>query len=229
MPYTFLQAVNNSLKRVGIIQGQSGNLTSFTDSGRQTDIDVMIACWNEAMQDLADQPVMVPGLSDQGNLTLATGNREYGLPTGNNTGKQIELVKQINNKTLRYPLKEYPGGYQKMLYDQPDPTLFQGPVIQWCINPGSGKIRFDFTPVASVNGQLLTVDGTIRISLSLISDQFPFTDTVVDQLVKPVAMAWARERKKGDWSRDAYMQGLSDAMRYVTAIQPRQSYGVRRK
>src|SRR5216683_1546313 len=66
MAYTFLTAINNSLKRVQVIQGATGALTTFTAPAIQTDVDVMIMAWNEVIQDIATLPILVPGLADQG-------------------------------------------------------------------------------------------------------------------------------------------------------------------
>ncbi|KKK67927.1 hypothetical protein LCGC14_2949200 [marine sediment metagenome] len=42
MPYSFLEATNETLKRTGDIAGDAGDLTSFTDSARQTTVDVAL-------------------------------------------------------------------------------------------------------------------------------------------------------------------------------------------
>jgi len=235
MPYTFLTAINNSLKRAQVIQGATGALTTFTAPAIQTDVDVMIMAWNEVIQDIATLPILVPGLADQGTYNLTAGNKEYAIPVGSVTGKQIETVKLITNLTFRWPLGEYPGGYDKMVRDQPDPSIFQGNPMFWCINPGTNQIRYDFTPTAQTisgaqGGAIKhNIDGAIGINLQNPTDTFTFSDRVVDQLVDAVAMIWTRERKKGDWSRDAYMQRLSNAIRYATKTQPRSQYGVVRR
>ena len=61
MAITFLAAINASLKRVRVIQGDAGELATstvtstatgltatgaFVDSGRQVQIDLMIMMWN---------------------------------------------------------------------------------------------------------------------------------------------------------------------------------------
>ena len=56
MAYTLLDAVNLSLKRVRVIQGDAGVLTTLTDSARQADIDIMIQAWNEIISDLYNFP-----------------------------------------------------------------------------------------------------------------------------------------------------------------------------
>lgn len=226
MAYTLLQAVNKVLGRVGVIQGVSGNLTSLTDSGRQLDVDVAVEVWNEALQDIAAENDLVPGLSDMGTVTLANGTKEYARPSNGTTSKQIELVKWLTYPGRRFPLEEYAGGYAKMVYEQPDPTLFQGLPQSWVISPVSGFIRFDFTPTANEAGVVANVFGVPRIALTLAGDTFPVSDTVVEQLIKPVAMAWRRERQKGDFDRESYFAGLASAMRWAVAVTPRAKWGV---
>lgn len=228
MAYSFLTAVNNSLKRVGVIQGSTGSLTSFTNSAFQVDIDVMIMSWNETLQEIAALPILVPGFADQGTYNLVLGQKEYALPVGA-SGAQLETVKLITNVTFRWALDEYEGGYDQMVRDQPDPSLFQGNPMKWCINPGNNKIRYDFTPNSQVffGGAVKhNIDGAIRISLQNPADTFTVSDTVVDQLVRPVAMVFARERKKGDWSREAFLSALTTAVSYAGKQQPRSQYGV---
>ena len=67
MAVTFLQAVNETLKRVRVIQGDAGELVTstiastatgavatgaFTDSGRQTEIDLAIQLWQEGLHEI---------------------------------------------------------------------------------------------------------------------------------------------------------------------------------
>lgn len=226
MAYTLLNGTNKVLARVGVIQGVAGNLTTLTDSGRQIDIDVAVMMWSEVLQDFAQQTDAVPGLMDSGTITLANGAKEYAPPTGTVSGKTIELVKWITLPVRRLPLYEYPGGFTKMTFDQPDPTIFQGLPVNWVISAITGWIRFDFTPTANEAGVTGTVFGVPRVALTLAGDLFPVSDTVVDQLVPAVAMKWSKERKKGDFDREEYYQALSDAMRWAQKATPQSKWGV---
>lgn len=225
---TFLGAVNATLARVSVLQGVQGYLTSFTDSGKQIDIDVCKQCWNDVLQDMAAESPMIPGLTDSGSITLVASTKEYAPPTGTQWGKAIELVRWITYPSGRITLTEYPGGYEEMVVAQPDPTAFQGPPYQWCMSAITANIRFDFTPTSNEAGRVYTVFGIPRVFLSTTTDTFPLSDTVVDQLVPVVAMKWRKERQKGDFDREEYYQGIGDALRWANRIPPRQRWGVRR-
>ena len=54
MAYTFLQAVNLVLGRLQIVDNTNSAITSFTGDPRAQDINTVIQCWNEVIQELAD-------------------------------------------------------------------------------------------------------------------------------------------------------------------------------
>ena len=226
MSYVFLDGVNKVLERLTIIQGADGLLTSFTGDARANDISVCIQAWNEVIQSTADSPDLMPTLTQSGNISLVNGTREYPIPT---TSPQIEVVRTLVNVTRRYPLIPYGGGYEQMILDQPDPTLFQGSPIRWVINPINGQIRFDQTPQSGDAGNTITVYGTTRQALAATTDPFPFTDTVVDQLLEAVAQRWKMTRRPGEYSEGEYMKSLSAGIRWIRREPPAQSYGLTRR
>ena len=72
MAKTLLNAVNEILKRVGVISGDSGALTTLTDSARQKPIDVAIQVINEAMDELYSMPgISAPQGQGESTITLA--------------------------------------------------------------------------------------------------------------------------------------------------------------
>jgi len=50
----YLVAVNDTLRRVGVIAGDAGELTTFTDTARQREIDIVTQAWNEVCHELYD-------------------------------------------------------------------------------------------------------------------------------------------------------------------------------
>ena len=135
---TLLDGVNEVLKKVHIIQGDSGALTSLTDSGRQVYVDLAVQVWNEMIDDLyATSDMAYPQEIAQSTITLATSDRSYALAADVN-----QLRFPFKDETNRQYIHEYPGGYMRMISDQPAQLLIEGSVFQlwntllwYCINP----------------------------------------------------------------------------------------------
>ena len=92
MAKTLLQAVNEVLKRVDVIDS-TGALSSLTDSARQQHIDRAVQAINEGMDELYSmngEPK--PQAMGENSITLVTGTRSYSL--------QTDLV------TLLWPLRD---------------------------------------------------------------------------------------------------------------------------
>jgi len=74
---TLLSGVNEVLKKVHMIQGDSGLLTTLTDSGRQTYIDLAIQSWNEIIDDIyavSDMPYPQELAESSINIPTSTEN-----------------------------------------------------------------------------------------------------------------------------------------------------------
>lgn len=234
MAYTFLQAVNTVLQKLGIVQGPDQALTSFTGDARADDINVATQAWNEIIQELASGNDMQPAVSAQGTFNLANGTREYAIPTASaseliQAGTAIEIVDSVVNQTRRFALIPYQGGYQQLILDQPDPSIFLGTPIRWVINPNTGMIRFDFQPQSGDAGNVINVFGRPRLSMVNTTDTFPFTDTVVDQITPAVAERWKKLRRPAEYDRDGEMSAQAAAVRFLKREPPRASYGLSRR
>src|SRR5690242_2414132 len=80
---TLLNSVNEILKRVSVIAGDSGALTSLTDSARQVDIDTAVQVVNEGIDELySTTGESLPNQRASSTITLATGTRNYSLQSG---------------------------------------------------------------------------------------------------------------------------------------------------
>ncbi len=227
MAYTLLQATNKVLKKVSLIQGSSGELSSLTDSARQTDVDITVSSWNDVMDELYHAGKL-PGEMDTGTFTLSTSGtdsgREYAVDTDFVTmvGNPIDAT---NQRTL-YP---YPGGYLAMREDLQDPDDFTGPPGYWVISPVSGNIRLDRTPTSEENGDIYTYVFEKTRNLAAAADTFPFNDDAVDALVDAVAQKWNLHRKgQAAFEVVLYQASMARAMRMVKGTQPRETYGARR-
>ncbi len=245
MAIVFLQAVNASLKRVRVIQGDAGELATstvtttatgavatdaFVDSGRQTQIDLMIQVWQEAQNQLFSLGLL-PNEAATATMILVTAQREYPMPTDFErfAGKSRE-ERVFRGATTHLILTEYSGGYARMLRDQPNATDYTGDPQHWAISPVDGtQVRIDREPTADQNGDTYNIIYEKRLSLTatMATETLPFSDTVADALVPVVAEGWNRVMKK-EFDSGLFRSSVSLAARTVTRNQSRVRYGFRR-
>ena len=225
MAYTLLQATNKVLKRVSLIQGSSGELSSLTDSARQTDVDIVVSSWNDVIDELY-KAGKLPGEMDTGTFTLSTS----GTDSGREYAVDADFVAMAGNPidtTNARTLTPYPGGYFRMREDLQDPSDSEGKPSHWVISPVSGNIRIDTTPQTADNGDIFTYVFEKTRNLSLAADTFPFGDDAVDALVDAVSQVWRLHRKgKTEFIDTLYQSSMTRAMRMVRGEQPSETYGV---
>ena len=219
MAFTFLQAVNKVLRRVGNIQGDAGELTTFTDSAKQTDIDVCKDVWNELIHEYYSRGLFSKG-TDEGQFALATDTREYPLEAT----FEIMAADELTNASSNYILRPYPGGWEQMRKDQPDPTDFTGQPMFWVINSTTGDLRIDTDPTSTQSGDIYKYIFTRRISLSNTTDLFPFSDTVVDSAVGAVKELWRRERIQ-KFDNSLFKVSFNRGIDYLLQTRPKKRYG----
>ena len=79
---TLLDGVNDVLKRVSVIKGNSQEFTSLTSTSRQQSIDVAVQVWNETIDHAFSRTeIPLPRETKTWELVLANGVREYTLPS----------------------------------------------------------------------------------------------------------------------------------------------------
>lgn len=218
MAYTALQAVNALFKRTGVVAGDAGAITSFTDTTKQREIDVALQAWNEVI-DEAYSSGQFKGEVDEGSITLVddsgnTARTEYSLAS--DFEKFVEAPGYnspvLVNAAKGYRLFEYPGGYPKMFADQADPTDYTGQPNYFVINPDSGSLRPDTHPESGEEGDVYKYLYEKRLNISSTTDTFPFSDDAVDAMLSPVAELWRviinREAREGNYARAAFVRGL---------------------
>lgn len=245
MPIVFLQAVNASLKRVRVIQGDAGELATstvtttatglvatepFTDSGRQTQIDLMIQVWQEGVHTLYDFGLLGDEAAT-GTIALVDGTREYDLPSDfeRMAGKSHE-ERVWRGTTNGLILTEYKGGYAKMLRDQPVATDYIGDPNHWAISPvDRTKVRLDREAAVDQDGDTYSFLYEKRLSLTatMATETLPFSDTVADALVPVVAEGW-NQIMKDDFDSGLFRSSIARAARVGTRNQPRVRYGTHR-
>ena len=219
---TFLAAVNATLKRVQMIEGASGELTTFTDSARQTSVDIMLDVWNEVLDELFKLSEDFEGEIAESSFTLVADKIDYSLAT--------DYVRMIGNPvepTNVYVLTPYPGGYKQLRIDQPDRTDFTGSPRHWVVSPLDGDLEIDSTPTSEEAGDIYTYMYEKGIDLAATGDTFPFDDEIVRSLYAAVAQAWSRERNQ-QFDEGIYLASMARAAQKLRNTPTPNQYGVRR-
>lgn len=201
MAKTLLQGVNEVMKRMGYIKGNSGELASLTDSQRQTTIDQVVQAWNRLLIEIYDaSEIALPDELAEDTITLATGDRDYALASDLNQ-LRFPLVNQSNGNEIF----EYNGGYTQMFRDQTIPANYTGQSTLAAIRPTDGQLYLDAIPTSNENGDVYTYQYDKSITLSLATDTFPFKDDVFNALISACAETVSRYKKRsfdeGEYNR----------------------------
>jgi hypothetical protein len=241
MALLFLDVINASLKRVRVVQGDAGELATstvtstatglvatgaFTDSGRQTQIDLMIQVWQEAIHELYSLDILPKNTKD-GTITLVAQQRNYDFPT--DFERMAGKLQVLRGATTNLILTEYPGGYEQILADQPNATDFTGDPNSWVINPITKQLYLDREPTSQQAGHTYNFlyEKRIGYSSTMATELMPFSDTVADALVPVAAEGWNRIYKK-EFDSTLFRNSVARAAKTVTNKQARIRYGVRR-
>jgi len=219
MAFTFLQAVNLVLKRTNSIKGDAGELTSFVDTARQVDIDIARIAWNDVVHGFYSDKLFSQGVSED-TIVLVLGQREYDLAADFETFGAERFREETDNLVMM----PYRGGYQALWNDQTDPADFTGQPNAYAINPQNSKVRIDTDPQDEQVGDTYKYLYIKRLSLDLITDTFPFSDTVVELASIAVTEMWKRYRQK-DYDPTLEKKGLARAAAYLTQNRSRPKYG----
>ena len=238
MPLVFLDAVNETLKRVGVIQGDAGELVTgtgtddeFTDSARQTDIDLAIQIWQESMHELLSLGLFANEASTA-TLTLVAGQREYTLATDavfERFAGKTEDTRVLRGATTGLIVSLYPGGYDKMLVDQPVATDYTGDPGRYAISPVNGDIRLDAEPTADNAGDTYNalIETVQSLTSTMATEAFLWSDTVTNALIPVVAETHNRKQKK-EFDAEQFRRSLTRAASIARKDQRRTRWGVRR-
>ena len=223
---TYLTAVNDTLRRVGVIAGDASVLTTFTDTQRQREVDIVLQVWNEIVHELYDLGSLQGEVAD-GSITLVTDTDNYAVETDfEQMAGATYLTRVLVNSDGRR-LTEYPGGYRQMFIDQPDRSDFTGAASYWAFNLTNNTIRLDKRPTSDENGDVFNYVYDKRLNLSATTDNMPFSDTVTEALQSVVAEIF-RIVMHGE-TRDpiSSIAGFKRAASLITQKKPRRRYGRR--
>ena len=216
---TLLNGVNELLKRVRLIQGDSGILASLTDSPRQVYIDTAVQVWNELIEEVYSKAnIPLPQELGENTITLATDDRDYALQTD-----VVQLYFPLLDETNGRYIDEYPGGYIDMVRDQTIPANYTGLPNYAAIRPTDSELYLDNIPTSAENGDVYKYRYDKDISLSAAADTFPFIDAVFRALVPAAVELW-RKSHQNSFDADGYKKSVGTAARLMTQKQQRGSW-----
>ncbi len=216
---TLLSGVNQVMKRANLIQGDSGELTSLTDSARQVWIDNILMMWNEVMEELyriSDKPMPTELAEDE--ITLVTGDRDYAIELFN------QLYWPFQNETTGQRIYEWVGGYLDLVNSQRIPSDWTGQPIYGVIRPTDKQIYLDRIPTSTENGDVYKYRYDKDVSVSLAADTFPFDDDVFRALVPAVKQVFFSNDKR-EFSEGEFNISMGRASALLRGERQRTHYG----
>lgn len=241
MAVTFLQAVNSTLKRVRVIQGDAGELVTstiastatggvatdaFTDSGRQTEIDLVIQIWQEYVHEVYAMGLF-PNEGATATIFLVDGEREYDMPSDFERVAGKDYRDRIfRGATSGLLVREYHGGYAAMLRDQALATDYTGDPSFWALSPVNGKMRMDREATSEQDGNAYNMlyEKKLVLTSTMATDTLPFADVVTAAGVPVVAEAWNRAFKK-EFDVGMFRSSIARGLDYMARDQRKNRYG----
>lgn len=223
MAKTLLQSVNAVLRRVGVIQGESGNFSSLTDTARQRDLDVAVDVINEGLEELYSlTPHARPKGVAESTISLLASTRGYSLASD-----IVRLRWPMIDKTNTQFIYEFKGGYEKLLQLDPEQDD-EGLPLFGALDPTDGKVYLDRAPSSENVGAVYTYQYDKDISLSTVSDTVPFTDAAWRAMVPVWVQLWRRDRRGQDeFDTGLFSANLGRASRLVFQQPQRTSWSPR--
>jgi hypothetical protein len=221
MAHTLLDCVNEVLKRVGMIQGDDGELTSLTNSARQRSIDIAVQVVNEGIDELySTSEVPQPKGQAESTITLATSTRSYSLATD-----LMRLRWPMIDKTNTQFLYEYSGGYNDLLLLDPEQDD-TGLPLYGALSPTDGLLYLDRAPTSDNTGRIYTYQYDKDLELAVLTDTVPFGNPVFRAMVPAWVQLWKREQN-AEFDGDLFKVNIGRAARLLAAQQVRTSYSPR--
>lgn len=219
MPKTLLDGVNDVLKKVGFVAGDSGELTTLTDSARQIEIDICVANWNTAIEELFDLTSQ-PRANEYSttDITLVASDRDYQLPND-----LLLLRWPLIDRTNGYEIFEYPGGYEALVRDQKIPSNYTGRPQYGAVRPSDGELYFDRIPGSSDAGLVFEARYDADVSMSAATSTMPFSDAVYRAMVDVVAEEW-RDERRNKKDKMKLRRRLAQAASYLTKGQKKDAW-----
>lgn len=223
MSHTLLDAVNEMLKRVRVIDtGNTGLLASLTNSSTQHNIDVAVQVVNEGIDELYSAiGKSMPGQSAESTITLATGSREYTLASD-----LITIKWPMVDRTNTQYLFQWEDSYEGLLAVDPQQTQ-TGLPIWGMISPINSKLRVDRQCDTASNGRIYTYEYEKNTALVNATDAIPFNDACFRAMVPAWVQLYKRE-ERNEFDQPLFQQAIGRASRFVSEEKPSNSYSPRR-
>ena len=224
MSHTLLDAVNETLKRVRVVDtGNTGLLASLTNSSVQHNIDVAVQVINEGVDELYSAiGKSMPGQSAESTITLATGSREYTLASD-----LVTLKWPMVDRTNTQYLWQWEDTYEDLLALDPQQNQ-TGLPIWGMVSPINSKLRVDRACDTASNGRIYTYEYEKNTVLVNAADAIPFNDACFRAMVPAWVQLYKRE-ERNEFDQALFMQSIGRASRFVVEEKPRDSYSARRQ
>lgn len=218
MAKTLLNCVNEILKKVAIIHGDSGLLTSLSSTSRQRSIDIAIQVVNEGIDELyTTSELPLPLSQAESTITLVTADRSYSLATD-----LVQMRWPLIDKTNNQYIYKFAGGYNTLLLLDPEQDD-TGLPYYGAISPVTGELYLDRAPTSAENGNVYTYQYDKDLELDQAADTVPFGNTTFRAMIPVWEQLWRRSQQK-DFDADIYRMSLGRAARTVTRMQPTSDY-----
>jgi hypothetical protein len=167
---TFLEAVNRIFRANGIIQGDTDEITSFSDTQHLATTQLAKIAIQDEIIDLASRK-MIPNERTTGTLSLVASTRAYSLSA---TFRSFEGTPHFVD-TDNQQLFEYPGGLNRLrLVDQNWDTV-TGTPLYWYWDSTTAK-KVGFWPVPD-EADTLTYPYEASILIEGANEDLPFHNT----------------------------------------------------
>lgn len=217
MSKTLLNGVNDVGKRASLLTSAESLLT-IVDPQRQHEIDTIIQVWNECIDELyrlAGDPR--PTVFSSGSITLVAGTRAYAIDVAAEAIRWPFMDTTNGNYIVRYP-----GGYNKLIEDQPQPANYTGLPEAGAIRPDDSHnvtgvyVYLDRTPTSDYAGRVYTYRYETDKELTEAGSIMPFGDTVYRAMVPVVAYIWQYERRAKAIPGDLLKMHLARALKLLS-------------
>lgn len=244
MPLLYVDCVNATLKRIGVIGGESAELSTGTTTATGTgytastvftsrsdiqhSVDLVLQMWQEAANELYAHNLIPNLLATATIIVTATDGREYAMPSDfERIAGEEHSMRVLRAATENLVLYEYPGGYLQMLADQPVASDYIGDANAWAISPRNEAIRLDRTPTASGMVYNIAYERRVDLTSTMATATMPFSDTVCRSLIPAVAEYYNRSKKK-EFEPRIFRSAMVRAFVYANKSQDRTRWGMRR-
>lgn len=170
---TFLQAVNRIFRSNGIIQGDTDEIASFSDTAHQSSTQLAVISVQDELIDLAARK-MLDNERTSGTINTVVGTRAYSLASDfisfEGTPHFLDSDKQI--------IPEYPGGLDQLRLQDQNWDTAEGTPIYWYWDSTTAK-KVGFWPVPDV-ADTLTYPYEASVIIAGANELLPFNTTEED-------------------------------------------------